>query len=288
MGNVLKIATETDLRQTYRRLISRDLDDRMLEAAAAFDGAVSRTALEIDTRETQNWWQTAPIFRDLSSAVCQEIVSRAAQRQYAGRQVIVQEGDEAGDVLVVAWGRVKVSQVSHTGDEVILRVLGPGEVIGGLGMLPGETHSSTIRALEPCKVLSWKVEDFGRLYTGSPVLQRNVLQTLNDKLHMLQECFCELATLRVPSRLARTLVRLAEQEGCAGENVPITFTCEELGQMAGTTLFTVSRLLCKWTEMGLIYPENRGIVIKDVGGLLAIADVSPGPVRQISANRPAS
>jgi hypothetical protein len=52
--------------------------------------------------------------------------------------------------------------------------------------------------------------------------------------------------------------------------------------MTGTTLFTVSRLLCKWTEMGLIYPENRGVVIKDVDGLLAIADESPGPVRQIA------
>jgi len=89
-----------------------------------------------------------------------------------------------------------------------------------------------------------------------------------------------MATLRVPSRLARTLVRLAEQDGCERQRTPITFTCEELGQMTGTTLFTVSRLLCKWTEMGLIYPENRGVVIKDVGGLLAIADEIPRPARQ--------
>ena len=254
-----------------------------MESTLAIDVPASRTALELDTRETQSWWQTAPIFRDLPSAVCQEIVSSAVQRQYAIRQVIVQEGDEAGEVLVVAWGRVKISQVSHTGDEVILRVQGVGDMIGGLGMLPGETHSSTIRALEPCKVLSWRVEDFGRLYARSPALQRNVLQTMNDKLHILQECFCELATLRVPSRLARTLVRLAEQDDCAGRNLPITFTCEELGQMTGTTLFTVSRLLCKWTEMGLIYPQNRGVVIQDVGGLLAIADESPAPARQVSA-----
>ena len=283
MGNVLKIAAEADFHECSRRLVSRDLNDRLLESTLAIDVPESRTALELDTRETQSWWQTAPIFRDLPSAVCQEIVSSAVQRQYASRQVIVQEGDEAGEVLVVAWGRVKISQVSHTGDEVILRVQGAGDMIGGLGMLPGETHSSTIRALEPCKVLSWRVEDFGRLYTRSPALQRNVLQTMNDKLHILQECFCELATLRVPSRLARTLVRLAEQDDCAGRNLPITFTCEELGQMTGTTLFTVSRLLCKWTEMGLIYPQNRGGVIQDVGGLLAIADESPAPARQVSA-----
>jgi CRP-like cAMP-binding protein len=282
MGNALKIVTEADFRQGYRRITAKDLNDRLLESTPADDGEVSRTALEMDTGVTQSLWQSAAIFKDLSNAEFQEIVSSAVERQYASRQLIVQEGDEGRAVLMVLWGRVKVSQVSHTGDEVILRVQGSGEVIGGLGMLPGESHSSTIRALEACKVMSWKVEDFHWLCARYPALQRNALQIMSDKLHILQECFCEMATLRVPSRLARTLVRLAEQEGRGGQNAPITFTCEELGQMTGTTLFLVSRLLCKWTEMGLIYPESRGVVIKDVGGLLAIADESPGPVRQIA------
>jgi CRP-like cAMP-binding protein len=282
MGNALRFATEADFRPLPRRLTSRDLSARLLESTPAIDDAVSRVAEEMHTRQTQSRWQLAPIFKDLSSGECVEIVSRAAQRQYASRQVIVQEGDEGGEVLMVASGRVKISQLSHTGDEVILRVKGAVNVIGGLGMWPGDTHSSTIRALEPCEVLSWKVEDFDRLCNRSRALHRNALQVMNDTLQILQECFCEMATLRVPSRLARTLVRLAEQDG-EGQNAPITFTCEELGQMTGTTLFTVSRLLCKWTEMGLIYPENRGVVIKDVEGLLAIADESPGPARQISA-----
>ena len=52
--------------------------------------------------------------------------------------------------------------------------------------------------------------------------------------------------------------------------------------MAGTTLFSVSRLLSKWTEMGLLYTENRGIVIEDIDRLLAIADEGPGPASQMS------
>jgi CRP-like cAMP-binding protein len=142
-------------------------------------------------------------------------------------------------------------------------------------MSSGETHSSTIRALEPCKVLSWKSDDFNRLCSQSPALQRNALRIMHDALQILQECFCELSTLKVSSRLARTLLRLAEQDGSAGQNVPIEFTCEELGQMVGTTLFTVSRLLSKWAEMGLVHTENRGIVIEDVDKFLAIADESP-------------
>ena len=226
-------------------------------------------------RETQSWWRLAPIFRDLSNTECEQILSTATQRQYGMRQVIVQEGDDGGEVLVVARGRVKASRISHTGDEVILRVRRAGDVVGGLGMTAGETYSSTIRAIEACKILSWKAEDFDRLCAGTPTLQRNALQIMHDALQMLQECFCELATLKVSSRLARTLLRLAEQDGGGSKNVHIRHTGEELGQMAGTTLFTVSRLLSKWTEMGLMYAENRGIVIEDAGALLAIADEKP-------------
>jgi CRP-like cAMP-binding protein len=131
-------------------------------------------------------------------------------------------------------------------------------------------------------VLSWKSDDFNQLCSQSPVLQRNALQIMHDVLQVLQDCFCELATLKVSSRLARTLLRLAEQDGCAGQTVPIEFTCEELGQMVGTTLFTVSRLLSKWAEMGLVHTENRGIVIEDIGKFLAIADESPVPAGRMS------
>ena len=71
------------------------------------------------------------------------------------------------------------------------------------------------------------------------------------------------------------------QEGGGNYNVHIPLTCEELGQMAGTTLFTVSRLLTKWAEMGLLHQQNRGIVIEDSVGLVAIADECPVPVNEL-------
>ena len=205
------------------------------------------------------------------------MVTAATQRRYMSREFIVQEGDEGGHVLLAASGSVKISQVSHTGDEVILRVARAGDVIAGLGMSAAKTYSSTARALKPSTILSWKTEDFDLLCAQSPTLQRNALQIMHDALQALQECFCDLATLKVASRLARTLLRLAEQGGSGTEDVPIAFTCEELGQMSGTTLFTVSRLLSRWTEMGLLYTGNRGIVIEDIAGIVEIADGNRGP-----------
>ena len=91
-----------------------------------------------------------------------------------------------------------------------------------------------------------------------------------------------MATLKASSRLARTLVRSSQQNGGGGQKVRVGFTCEELGQMAGTTLFTVSRLLNKWAEMGLVYAENRGIVLEDIAGLLAFADEGPAAEKPLA------
>lgn len=281
MGNALRVIPGPDLRQNYTGLISRDPENRPLESNPATEPAVSRTALPGDATEIQNLLRSAPIFRNVPSTECREIISLASERRYSSRQVIAYEGDRRAEVLLLLSGRVKISQISHTGDEVILRVRRAGDIIGGLGMSPGETKCSTIRAIEPCQVLSWKTEDFERFVSRSTALQHNVVQIMKNTLQVLQECFCELATLKVSSRLARTLLRLAEQEACGSRNVHILFTCEELGQMAGTTLFTVSRLLSKWTELGLLYPEKRGIVIEDLGGLLAIADESPLPANKL-------
>jgi CRP-like cAMP-binding protein len=283
MGNALKMAAEGDLVQDFAGLGARDLGQRLTEPTPDLQRAIWRPVLVKESGESANWWGSAAIFRDLSLSECQQILSSAIERDYAGRQTIVREGDLGGEVLLVASGRVKVTQISHTGDEVILRVRRSGDLIGGIAMLPGEAHSSTIQALEACRVLSWKVEHFDALCKRLPTLQRNALQILKDTLQILQECFCELATLRVPSRLARTLVRLADQRGSGVAKNPINFTCEELGQMTGTTLFTVSRLLCKWTELGLIDPESRGFVIRDLDGLLAIADACPMPPAAQSA-----
>lgn len=63
MGNALKIVTEADFRQGYRRITSRDLNDRLLESTPAIDSAVSQTGSKTDTVATQSPWQPAAIFK---------------------------------------------------------------------------------------------------------------------------------------------------------------------------------------------------------------------------------
>ena len=272
MGNALRVVPEADLCRNYNRVRSQDLYDRGLQITPAKDARDAKPTAFNDEIETLNAIRSAPIFWNISSSECQEIISTACERHYESRERIALEGDRCGETLLLISGRVKISQISHTGDEVILRICGVGNIIGGVGLAAGAIHPSTIAAMEPCRALSWKTEDFDRICSRSTTLQQNLVQIMSNMLRVMQDCFCDLATLKVSSRLARTLLRLAEQEGGGSAHIRVPLTCEELGQMAGTTLFTVSRLLSKWTEMGLLYSERRAIVIEDVAALRAIAN----------------
>jgi CRP-like cAMP-binding protein len=108
--------------------------------------------------------------------------------------------------------------------------------------------------MEHCRILSWELADFETLSRRFPVLLRNSMRILTQRMRILEGRVHEFATERVPQRLARVLLRLIAESGSSGVSAPVELSCEELAQMAGTTLFTVSRLLCEWAAQGIIRP----------------------------------
>jgi CRP/FNR family transcriptional regulator, nitrogen oxide reductase regulator len=121
-------------------------------------------------------------------------------------------------------------------------------------------------------VIMWDMRTIESMAERFPVLQRNTIAILTERLLGLQERFYELATEKVASRLARTLVRLLESVGRkAGEAVRIGLSREELAQMAGTTLFAVSRLLSEWSQRGIIDARREAVLVYDDSRLLELA-----------------
>ena len=101
----------------------------------------------------------------------------------------------------------------------------------------------------------------------------NVTNILVARLHALQRRFCDLATERVPQRLARILISFANQDGKASAHkLLVGLSCEELSQMTGTTVFTVSRLLSQWNELGIIRTERRSVLVENLTDLIELAE----------------
>ena len=216
--------------------------------------------------------QSSPLFRGLTLAECGEIGSMAREVCFDRREMVFREGDPVSSVSVLASGRAKITQLSRSGGEVILRVKSSGEVLGGLGMSPGAPQFLTAQTLEPCVVLLWESRKFEILEDRFPALRRNTVWIFAERLRTLEEQFLDLATEHVAPRLARMLVRLSSGDPTLA--IRIDLSREELAQMTGTTLFTVSRLLCDWEERGIIETQRKAVVIRDARSLIALAENS--------------
>ena len=186
------------------------------------------------------------------------------------------EDDPVQSVLVIATGRIKITQLSRSGKEVILRVESAGEVVDALGLSSGRTHLINAHALEAGLLLSWDLPTFDAFMHRYPEISLNAARILGERLRSLQERFRDIATERVPQRLARLLLSLMKRESGPVHNYSIDFSQEEVAQMTGTTLFTVSRVLCEWASQGIVQPERKTIVVESLPGLVALAQGSPG------------
>jgi CRP-like cAMP-binding protein len=231
----------------------------------------------VETELRSSFIERAPLFRGVARTECLELARRARDRWALRRQFFFHEGEAAADVWILATGLAKLTQASAEGAQVILRLVGPGEILGGLGLAAGAAQSSTSQALEDCHALALDRATFDEAAARSPVIQRNALRILGERLRLAEDRLRELATDKAPVRVARALLRLAVQVGQPTQGgVVVRLSREDVAQMTGTTLFTVSRLLSGWEEQGLLRGGRERIVVADAGGLSRLV-AGPGP-----------
>ena len=101
-----------------------------------------------------------------------------------------------------------------------------------------------------------------------------------ERMQELQERYRELATERVAQRVARAILRLARQTGRRVEGgvlLDLALSRQDLAELTGTTLFTISRTLSEWEQQGLVEVGRERVLIKSPHGLVVIAEDLPGP-----------
>lgn len=196
-------------------------------------------------------------------------------RSFSRGEMLFCEGDSVQRVLLLDSGLAKVTQLGASGTEVILRFGVPGDVLGAERLKSSGCHSTTAWAFRPCRALIWEAAVFRSLVERFPVMRENMVQILEEHLRELQQRFREVATEKVGARVARQLMRLLEQMGRPVNGaVELSLSREDLAQMTGTTLFTVSRLLSAWELRGILTPRREAVTISDIELLAAVSDES--------------
>lgn len=204
------------------------------------------------------------LFAGLTQAECREIATCARARMFARDELLFMQGQPVRNLMLIQDGSVKQTQLSPGGSEVILWMNGQGEAVGVQAEQTTCNHSCSARAMEKCRALVWEYSRLQGVLSEYPQIRKNINQILSNRLQELEERFREIATERVAKRLALSLLRLVKQVGRQQPGgVQIALSREELAQMTGTTLFTISRILSKWSEDGFIEPRRESVIIRD-------------------------
>jgi CRP-like cAMP-binding protein len=222
----------------------------------------------------------APLFRGASLAESREIALHSRELEFRRKQRLFDQGTWERTVALVGAGRLKTTAVAPGGREVLLELAGPGEVVGALVELPGPCSPIAAEALEVGHALLWDSRLLGQILERTPVLHHNALELVSERLRRMEERYLDQCTEPVPIRLARTLMRLLDQIGRpVAYGVMIALSQEDVALIAGTTLFTVSRLLSKWQAAGMLHTGRQAIVVRDIERLATLSgtDSRPGP-----------
>jgi CRP-like cAMP-binding protein len=102
----------------------------------------------------------------------------------------------------------------------------------------------------------------------------NALSALGTRYHEMQTRLREIATERVEQRIAHALLRLAKEAGRStgtGIEIAIPLSRQDVAEMTGTTLHTVSRILSAWEGTGLVDTGRRRVLIRKLAELEAVA-----------------
>lgn len=219
-----------------------------------------------------------PLFAGLSPEALAEVRQTALKRKAARGSFLFYQGDPAEAVFVLSEGRAKLTQVTPDGQQVVLRVVGPWEIFAVLSMVSGRRYPVSAEAVEDLVALSWPREIITQLAERFPQIALNGVKVMTESVQDFQNRYREMVTERVERRIARAVLRLAQQLGRKtdeGVLIDIPLSRQDLAEMTGTTLYTVSRILSQWESQGLVLAGREKLVIRFPHGLVTIAEDLP-------------
>ncbi|MFO7632287.1 MAG: Crp/Fnr family transcriptional regulator [Caldilinea sp.] len=216
-----------------------------------------------------------PIFHGLSAQLHEHILQHAHVLKVEPNGFLIRQGDPATAFYILAQGHIRLIQLTPDGSQVLLRFLNAGQEFGVIAVLSGLEYPISAQAIEHCEVLVWEGELLAQLMEQHPRIGFNALRAMAVQNQELQRRYQEMLTERVEQRLAQALVRLVRQLGQAtteGTLLDCPISREDLAEMIGTTLFTVSRILSQWEHEGVVEAKWKKVLILRQQDLERLAD----------------
>lgn len=224
----------------------------------------------MDDREKLDAIRRCSLFEALPEGEKTDLVRKTETRRAEPGEILFHRGDPAIRVYLVVEGQIKLTQVTAAGDQVIVALLADGDLFAVVAAMQETSYPVAAETMIPTTLLAWRRDVLAAEMDRYPAMSLEATRIVSIRMRGLQERFRELATLPVPARLSRALLRLAEAHGKRVGNgiaLDLQLSRQTLAELTGTTLYTVSRLLSGWKEEGLVELGRQRVKILDLAAL---------------------
>ncbi|MDP2360191.1 MAG: Crp/Fnr family transcriptional regulator [bacterium] len=204
------------------------------------------------------------LFEDLEDGDLMRVAERLSVKRYRKNNLIIFEEDEGQVLFVIRSGRVKISRINSSGEEVILAILGPADFFGELSIVDGGPRSATVTSLEEVELLSLRRKDFFDILQSHPSVAITLLKLMAGRIRKTDAQLVSLSSLDARGRVINTLVHLCRDLGRESGtdmilvNLPLQ---RDLASMAGTSRETMSRLLARLESEGWLERSGSDLVV---------------------------
>ncbi|AFL52408.1 CRP-like cAMP-binding protein [Sinorhizobium fredii] len=215
------------------------------------------------------------LFDRMSDADLDRLLAHATARRVPPGDAVFEQGQTATSFFLLLHGRLKVTQVTEDGQQIIVRVVHPGDLFGFAKALQRSDYPGTATAATESLALSWPTDLWPQFVEQNPLLAVSTMQTIGQRLEEAHTRIREMSTQEVERRVAHAVLRLSRQAGKqekGGIRIDFPISRQDIAEMTGTTLHTVSRILSAWEQKGLVEGGRQKLIIRDLPGLAALAE----------------
>jgi CRP/FNR family transcriptional regulator, anaerobic regulatory protein len=214
--------------------------------------------------------EKVPIFSSLTFQEMVEVARITVNKDYKKGETIYLAGEKGSRLYVVHHGKVKISKISESGKEQIIRILGDGDFMGELSLFVKSPLDSTAEALEPTNVCMIDGEKLNQIISRNPGISIKIIEELSKRLQNAENLIESLGLQDVEQRVSKTLLRMANDKG----EIILSISKKDLSSHIGISQETLSRKLSLFQDMGWIKQiGQRKIVILDREKLNSIGDI---------------
>jgi CRP/FNR family transcriptional regulator, cyclic AMP receptor protein len=225
--------------------------------------------------DTRHLLSDIKLFEGLTTTQLDWISKHAHRRVFnAGMNVMtVEQPGEA--VYIILHGTVKI-HIEQGERDVILSVLGSGDLLGEMSLIDSVGRSASAITLENSLMLWMDKTTFNYLLDNFPPVARNLVQILSARVRLSDQVIQSLATLDVNGRVARQLLAFAERYGHEtpeGVQIHIVLTQGDLADLVGASRKRVNQTMVFFKEQGLVSTDANGrFIVHNRDGLTRFCD----------------